>query len=131
MTPRVLVRGFSVTLRVALGLAAPILLVALLYAPFSDRGPFAGPSPLDGCPEAPLGTAILTDATPGELALSFASGAASAMIPLGVVGFVAAAIIRDLEPVLNDKPARDAWRACYLIVTTGCFLALCAGLSPC
>ena len=129
VTPRVFIRGLCVTLRVALGIAASILLVALLYAPFTDRGSFAGPSPLDGCPDSYSGA--FTGMTPGELVLSFASGAALPLIALGVTLFVGSAVIRDLEPALNDKPARDAYRVSSLIVATGWFLALCAGLSPC
>lgn len=129
MTARVLGRGLSGTLRVASGLAVPILLVALLYAPFSGWGPFAQPSPLDGCPEAFPGA--LAHATPWGLALAFASYAARLLMTLGVVGFLAGAVIRDLEPCLNDRPVRGLWRTCSVAVAAGWILALVGGLSPC
>ncbi len=126
MTARVLGRGLSRTLHVGLGLAAPILLLALLYAPFSDWGPFADPSPLGGCPVAVFGQAAL-----GDVAVSVVAWAAGLLVPSGAVGFLVGAMIRAQEPCLNQRAVRGLWRVCLLAVTVGWSMALCLGLAPC
>ncbi len=128
MTARVLGRGLSRTLHVALGLAAPILLVALVYAPFSEWGPFAGPSPLDGCPA--VGAAAFAGAALGDWALTVAAWAAGVLVLVGVGYLLLGAALVAREP-RNQDYVGGLRRAGRAMVALGWVLALWLRLAPC